>query len=79
MVEIQCLFFLVNVLYKSAFFFFLNAPTTETKGIGGLRAQNLLIARLPANEHRRVFAAGRLVVIQSSFISVVLIFCLSTQ
>ncbi len=42
-------------------------------------AQHLLNARQPANVLRRVLPAGRLVVIQSSFITVVLIFCLSTQ
>ena len=44
-----------------------------------MRAQNLLNARQPAGVHRRVLAAGRSVVIQSSFIFVELIFCLSTQ
>jgi len=44
-----------------------------------MRAQNLLSARQPAGVHRRVLAAGRSVVIQLSFIPVVLIFCLSMQ
>ena len=43
-----------------------------------MRAQNLRNARQPAGVHRRVLAAGRSVVIQSSFIPVVLIFDLST-
>jgi len=38
-----------------------------------MRAQRLLNARQPAGVHRRVLAAGRLVVIQSSFISVIFI------
>ena len=38
-----------------------------------MRAMNYLIARQPANAHRRVLPAGRSVVIQSSFISVILI------
>ena len=44
-----------------------------------MRAQHLLNARQPANVLRRVLPAGRLVVIQFSFILVVLIFCLSMQ
>ena len=42
-----------------------------------MRAQNLRNTRQPAGAHRRVLAAGRLVVIQSPFILVVIIFCLS--
>ena len=44
-----------------------------------MRGRMLLNLLQPAKTHRRVLPAGRLVVIQFSFILVVLIFCLSMQ